>query len=97
MDLINEQNSWHNLSSTFLSPFSNFLINLLSNLWLNFSNVSCKESQKSLSSGVDDIDFMKSNCMNNFLSLLEFSFWALHKAGLWSNVVVVSRAGERAT
>ena len=48
--LVNEQHTWDDLGATLLSPLSNFLINLLADLRLDFTNISGKESHKSLSS-----------------------------------------------
>ena len=94
MDLINEENTWYYFSTAFLSPLSNFLINLFSNFRLNFTNISSKKSKETLSSTVNNIDFMESNGMNNFFSLLKFSLRALDKASLGTNVVVITASGK---
>jgi hypothetical protein len=39
MDLVNEKNTRHNLSSSFFSPFSDFLVNLLTDFRFYFSNI----------------------------------------------------------
>jgi hypothetical protein len=39
VDLINEEDAWHDFSTAFFSPLSYFLINLLSDLGLNFTNI----------------------------------------------------------
>ena len=41
-----------------------------------------KESQEALRSTVDDINFVKSDSVNNFFSLLYLSFRTLNKPGL---------------
>lgn len=43
VDLVDEENTRHDFRSALLSPFSNFLIDLISNLRLNLSNVSSEE------------------------------------------------------
>jgi hypothetical protein len=43
VDLIDEEDTRDDLSSAFFSPFSYFLVNLLSNFRFNFSNITCKE------------------------------------------------------
>jgi hypothetical protein len=70
VDLIDEEDTWHNFGTAFFSPLSYLLIDLFSNLWLNFTNISSKESKETLSSAVNDIDFVQSDGMNDFLSLL---------------------------
>jgi hypothetical protein len=50
-----------------------------------------------LGSGVNDINFMESNGMDNFLSLLEFTLWALDVSSLWSTVVKVTASSERSS
>lgn len=89
MNFVNEKHSRYNFSSTFFSPFSNLLVNLLSNLGLNFSDISSEKGHESLRAGVDDIDFVKGHSVDDFLSLLEFTFGALDKASLRSNVIIV--------
>jgi hypothetical protein len=39
MDLIDEEYTRHDLSTTFLSPFSYFLVNLLSNFGFDFTDI----------------------------------------------------------
>jgi hypothetical protein len=58
MDLIDEEYTWNDLSSSFFSPLSDFLVNLLSDLWLDFSNISSEKGQESLGSTVNNIDFV---------------------------------------
>jgi hypothetical protein len=70
MYLIDEENTRHNFSTSLFSPLGNFLINLLTDFWLNFSNISRKQSLESLRSRIDDIDLMKSDSVHDFFSLL---------------------------
>jgi len=94
MDLIDEQDTWNDLSSAFFSPFSNFLINLFSDFWFNFTDITSEKSHETLSSGVDNINFVKSNSVNDFFSLLEFTFWALDVSSLWSGVIEITASSE---
>ena len=94
MDLINKEDTWHNFGTAFFSPLSYLLIDLFSNLWLDFTNISSKESKETLSSAVNNIDFVQSDGMNDFLSLLKFTLWALYEARLGSNIIVVTASGE---
>ena len=94
MHLIDEEDTWHDLSSSFLSPLGNFLVDLLSDFWFDLTNVSSEKSHKSLSSRIDDIDLVKGDSMNNLLSLLELSFRALHISSLWTSVVKIAASGE---
>jgi len=89
MNLIDEKDTGHDFSAAFFTPFSNFLINLVANFGLNFSDITSKEGHETLTAGVDDINLMEGNSVDNFLTLLELSFGALNKASLGSNVIVV--------
>jgi len=95
MDLINKQYTWNNLGSTLLTPFSNFLINLLSNFRLDFTNISCEKGHEALCSRVNNINFMKRNSVDNLLSLLEFTLWCLNVSGLWASIIKVTATSER--
>merc|ERR1740117_1527349 len=97
MDFINEEHSGDDFGSAFFSPLGYFLVNLLSDFGLNFSDISCEESHESLGAGVDNVDLMEGDGMDDLLSLLEFTFRALDEASLGSNVIVVGRTGERAS
>jgi hypothetical protein len=94
VDLINEEDTWHNFGTAFLSPLSNLLIDLFSNLRLDFTNISSKESKETLGSAVNNIDFVKSNGVDDFLSLLQFSLRALNEAGLGSNIIVITASSK---
>jgi len=90
MDLVNEEHTWHDLCTAFLSPLGNLLIDLLSDLWLDFTNITGKECHETLRTRVDDINLVKCNGMNDFLALLELTLGALDEPGLWSLVVKVT-------
>ena len=94
MDLIDKENTWHDLSTAFLSPFSNFLVNLFANFLLDFTDITSKESKEALSSAVDNINFVKGHSVNNFFSLLKLAFRALNKPCLGSYIVIIAAASE---
>ena len=94
MDLINEENTWYDLCSPFFSPLSNLLVNLFTNFWLDFTDVTREKSHEALSSRIDDIDLVKRDGMDDFLSLLKFTLWALDESCLWSNIIIVTASGE---
>lgn len=94
MNLINEEYTRHDLSTTLFSPLSYFLVNLLSNFGLDFTNITGKEGKESLSSAIYNIDFVQGNGMNDLLSLLQLSLGALHKSGLRANVIIVTASRE---
>ena len=94
MYLIDEEHTGHDFSTAFFTPFRNFLVDLFAHFWFNFSDVSCKKSHEALSAGVYDIDFVEGHGVDNFLSLLELTFGALHEACLGSDIVVVAAASE---
>lgn len=94
MDLIDEEHTWHDLCTAFLSPLGNFLIDLLPHLWLDLTNITSKECHETLRTRVDDINFMKCNGMNDFFALLELTLWALDESCLWSLIVKVTGPGE---
>lgn len=89
MYLINEEDTGDDLSTALFSPFGNFLVNLFANLRFDFTNVTSEKSHEALGSRVDDIDFVEGDCVDNFFTLLELTFWALHEAGLRTNIVEI--------
>ena len=97
MDLVNEEDTGHNFGTALFAPFSYLLVYLLSNLRLDFTNITGKQCEETLSSAVNNVDFMKSHCVDNLLSLLQLTLRALHKAGLRSNVIVVAASSEGAS
>jgi hypothetical protein len=70
VNFVDEKYARNNFSSAFLTPFSNFLIDLFADFWFNFADITRKECHETLSSGVDNIDLMKSDSMNDLFSLL---------------------------
>lgn len=89
MNLIDEKNSWYNLSFTLLSPLSYSFINLLSNLLCNLSCCSWKQSQKSLRSWINNIDFMKCDCMNNFFAFLNLTLRTVNESCLRAHSIII--------
>ena len=89
VDLINKKDSRNNFSLTFLSPFCNLLINLFSNFLGNFTGSTWKQSQKSLGTRVNDINFMKTHSMNDFFSFFNLAFGTVHKSGLRSHSIII--------
>ena len=89
MDLINEQNSRDNFCFALFSPLRYFFIDLLSYFLSDLSCSTREQSQKTLWPWVDDINLMKSNSMNDFLSLFNLSFRTVDKSGLGSHSIVV--------
>ncbi len=51
---------------------------------LDLSGITCKEGEKTLSSAVDDVDFMQTDGVYDFLSLLDLSFGAVDKLDLYT-------------
>ena len=94
MDLVDEEDTRDDLSTTFFAPFSYLLVYLLSHLRLDLTNITSKQSEESLSSAVNNVDFMKGHSVNDFLALLKFTFRALDKASLGTDVVVITAASE---
>lgn len=94
MNLINEQYTGDDLSATFLTPFSNLLVDLFAYLRLNFTNITSEEGHEALLAGVDNINFVEGHSVDDFLALLQLTLGALNKAGLGTNVVIVGRAGK---
>jgi hypothetical protein len=50
VDLIDKQDTWYDLGSTFFSPFSDFLVDLFSNLWFDLTDISSEKGHETLSS-----------------------------------------------
>lgn len=94
VDFIDEKHTRYDLSSSFFSPFSYFLINLFSDFRFNFTNITGKKGHETLCAGVNNINFMKGHRVNNFFSFLKFSFRTLYKSGLWTNVIIITAASK---
>jgi hypothetical protein len=88
MNLINEKHPWDDFCFSLLSPFRYFFINLFSNFLSNLTSGSRKQGQKSLRSRVDNIDFVKSNCMYYLFSFLYFSLRTIYKSCLRSHSII---------
>ena len=97
MNLINEQDTGHDLGAALLSPLGNLLVNLLSDLRLDLTNITSEESHEALGARVDDVDLVKGDSVNNLLSLLELTLGALNVSGLRTLVIKITGARERAT
>ena len=97
VNLINEKHTRYNFGAAFFSPFGNLLVNLFSNFRLDLTDITSEKSHETLGTGVDNIDLVKSDGMDNLLSLLEFTLRALDKAGLGTNIIEITAAGKRAT
>ena len=94
MYLVNKQNTWYNFSSAIFTPLSNFLVNLLAHFGFDFTDITSKERHKALLAGVDNINFVESHSVNDFLALLKFTLRALDKTSLGSDVVVITAASK---
>lgn len=94
MDLIDEEDTWDNLCASLFSPLGDFLVDLLSDFGLDFSNISCEQGHESLRPRVDDIDFVECHGVHDLLSLLQLTLGALHESSLWSLVIEVAGSGE---
>jgi hypothetical protein len=94
VDLVNKQNTWYNFSTAFFTPLGNFLVNLFAHFGFDFTDITSKERHKALLAGVDNINFVESHSVNDFLALLKFTFRALDKASLGTDVVVITAASE---
>ena len=89
MDFINEKNAWDYFGFPLLSPFRNFFIDLLSNLLSNLTSGSRKQGQKSLRPRINNIDFVKSNCVHNFFSFLDLSLRTIYESCLRSHGIIL--------
>lgn len=67
VDLIDEQNTRHDICLAFFAPLCNFGINLVSHLGLDFTGVSREQCQKPLRPTIDDIDFMQTDTARQIL------------------------------
>jgi len=94
MDLIDEEDTWDDLSTAFFSPLGDLLVDLFSNFRLDFTDVTREKSHEALGSRIDDIDLMQCDSVDDFLSLLKFTLWALDESSLWSNIIVVTASGK---
>lgn len=77
-----ETYAWNNLSLAFFSPLCHLGVYLISKLRFDFTGITSKEGKKTLSSTVDNVDFVKRYGMYDFFSLLDFTLWTLDKFSL---------------
>lgn len=94
MDLIDEEDPWHNLRFPLLFPFANFGVDLVTDFAADFSRVSGEEGEESLRSGVDDVDFVETDRVNDFFPFLEFAVRTLHELGVCAHGIVVARSSK---
>ncbi len=88
MNLIYEENSRNEISFILFLPLSNFLVDLIPDLWSDFSCLSREKSHKSLWSWIDNINIMKSNGMYYFFSFENFSFGTLSESCLRRHSII---------
>ena len=94
VNLIDEEDTRHDLSTAFLSPLGDLLVDLFSYFRLDLTDITSEEGHEALGAGVDDIDLVKSDSVDDLLALLEITLGALDEASLRANVVEVTAAGE---
>ena len=90
VDLINEEDTWNDLSTSLLTPLSDLLVNLFSYFGLDLTDITSKQSHEALCSRVDDIYLVKCHGVDDFLTLLELTLGALDKSSLRSDIVEVA-------
>ena len=94
MDLVDEEDAGDDFGAALLSPLGNLLVNLLTDLGLNFTDITGEEGHKALCSRVDNINLVECYGMNNLLALLKLTLRALDKTSLRSYVVIIAAAGK---
>ena len=97
MDLVDEKDSWDYFCFSLFSPFWDFLVNLLSYLLSNLSCGSWKQGQESLWSGVNDVDLMQRDSVDDFFSLLDLPFRTIYESGLRAHSIVLGGSGKAST
>lgn len=97
VDLVDKEYSWNNLGFSLFSPLWYFFIDLLSNFMSDLACCSWEKCQKSLGSWIDHINFVKGDCVNDFLAFLYFTFWAIYKSSLRTHGIVVRCSSETST
>ncbi len=89
MHFVNEEYSGHYFGLSFFSPLGNLLINLLSDLLGYLASCAGEQSQESLRSWINHIDFMQGYGVNDLFSFLYLSLRTVYKSCLWSHCIVV--------
>ncbi len=69
----------NNLCFPFFLPFPDFVVDLISQLWFDFTRVSSEQSKETLCSAVNHIDLVQRNRVDDFLPLLYFAFRGLYE------------------
>ena len=68
-----ETYSWYDLRLALFTPFSYLPVDLIPQLWLDLARVSGKERQESLRTGVDYIDLVQGDSVNDLFSHLKLA------------------------
>ena len=97
VDLVDEENTRDDLGTALFAPLSDLLVNLFAHLGLDLTDITSEERHEALSARVNNIDLVKCHGVNDFLTLLKLTLWALNKSGLRTDIVEVRAAGEGAT
>lgn len=97
VDLVDKEDTGHDLSTAFLTPLGNLLVDLFAHFWLDLTNVSGEQGHETLRSRVNDINFVKGDRVNDLFALLELTLGALDIASLRTLVVEVTTAGKGTT
>ena len=95
MDLVDEEHARHDLGLALLLPLGDFRVDLLAHLAANLARVAGEEGQEALGAGVDDVNLVQADDVDDFAALLQLSIRALHELGVGAHGVVVARAGVR--
>jgi hypothetical protein len=89
MDLIDEEDTWHDVGLAFFPPLGHLLIDLFSHFLSDLSSSAGEEGQKSLGARVDHIDLVQGDGVHHLLALLDLAFRAVHESGLRTHGIVV--------
>ena len=96
VDLVDEEDAGHDLGLAFFLPFADFGVDLVAHFAADLARVAGEEGEEALGAGVDDVDFVQGDGVDDFFALLQLAVGALDELGVGAHGVVVARAGKGA-
>ena len=93
---VDEQHAGYDFGFSFFFPLADFGVDLIADFGANFARVAGEEGEEALGAGVDDVDLVEGDGVDDFFSFLKLAVRALDKLGVGAHGVVVAGSGEGA-
>jgi len=93
---VDKENARYDFGFSFFLPLADFGVDLVADFRADFTRVARKEGEEALGAGVDDVDFVERDGVDDFFAFLELAVGALDEFGVGAHGVVVAGASEGA-